>query len=236
MSTPTCTFTLSIESGESGAVTSQPTCQQDWCCQKQQLLWAQKFEPYRPWGGLRQKQAPLMSQDPSCKSGSPWRVHLWQPCDRGNITPAAERLSMLGNTRPHGTGFVNMWKPLFIWRWTWGPWENGKISSSPLNSQNTTINTLGAYLRQKCVWVKDNVVCGSERSTRIGSHLYVCSPRSDTFPENLHSLKTQGDVIKPGRMPSGGVNPALILHLEDKGWDSHFTTIHKLLSLWCAHG
>ena len=117
-----------------------------------------------------------------------------------------------------------------------GAWENGKISSSPLNSQNTTINTLGAYLRQKCVWVKDSVICGSERSTRIGSHLYVCSPGSDTFPENLHSLKTQGDVIKPGRMPSGGMNPALILHLEDKGWDSHFTTIHKPLSLWCAHG
>lgn len=63
-----------------------------------------------------------------------------------------------------------------------GAWENGKISPSPLNSQNTTIDTLGVYLGQNVCGLRVVLFVDLKQSTWIESHPYVCSQESDTFP------------------------------------------------------
>lgn len=63
-----------------------------------------------------------------------------------------------------------------------GAWENGKISPSPLNSQNTTINTLRAYVGQNVCGLRIVLFVDLKQSTWIGSHPYVCSQGSDTLP------------------------------------------------------
>lgn len=53
--------------------------------------------------------------------------------------------------------------------------------------------------------------------------------RSDIFPWNLDDFRAKGDIIKPGKMLPARMQTALILNLEDKGWDSNFAALYEPL-------
>lgn len=62
----------------------------------------------RAMGQSEQKQAAVLSQGPHARVIHHGECIYDSPVTEGDIIPAPESLSMPGNTRPHGTGFVNM--------------------------------------------------------------------------------------------------------------------------------